>query len=99
MRAIRQSSGSQTSGASPFCSRAIFVLSKARLSITVASLRDGQPVFVPNAGKTRRGREVEVVLLGNESNRATGNPCGVCAKVICVAEDKTSKKRTNEKIG
>src|SRR5882762_4405225 len=93
---MRYSSGSHTSGASPFCKRAVFVLSKARLSISVAWLSDGDADAVAGEATTRRGREAGVLAPGNESKRAAGNTCGVCAETFWLAESKTIKRITNE---
>src|SRR2546422_5205203 len=77
--AIKQSSGSQTRGASPFWTRASLVLSKALRSISVASSMEGDVATVTVAvlgvcsgAVARLDLELEADLTGSEIRRATG---------------------------
>ena len=92
---MRHSAGSHMSGARPFATRTLFVLSKARLSTTVALLTDGEAVTV-SGPKTRRGLDAEVTSMRNESKRAVGIAFRVCARAFWPAKAMIRKRK--EKI-
>src|SRR6185312_2831383 len=95
VRATCHKAASQTNGARPFFTRATLVLSKARRSMSFASLSDVMLVVV---SETRRGLDNDRTSLGMVSNRAVGTTNGwVCARTLWVEQATTKRKRLRER--